>query len=172
MLMPDIQGLINYNKETPYYTTQRITSFSPQVWAILEDVNACFLKVTPWNTDSTRLSFINLEDSMVTLSSILAWRIPWTEEPGRLQSTGSQGQTGLKWQSAHCQLSGSSSTPSLVAQAVKSPPAVQETWVRSLPGGEKGYPLLSSCLEDSMDRGAWQAIYSPWDRKESYTTER
>ena len=27
---------------------------------------------------------------MVTHSSILAWRIPWTEKPGRLQSTGSQ----------------------------------------------------------------------------------
>ena len=27
---------------------------------------------------------------MATHSSILAWRIPWTEEPGRLQSTGSQ----------------------------------------------------------------------------------
>ena len=30
-----------------------------------------------------------LEDGMATHSSILAWRIPWTEEPGRLQSTGS-----------------------------------------------------------------------------------
>ena len=27
---------------------------------------------------------------MATYSSILAWRIPWTEEPGRLQSMGSQ----------------------------------------------------------------------------------
>ena len=27
---------------------------------------------------------------MATYSSILAWRIPWTEEPGRLQSVGSQ----------------------------------------------------------------------------------
>ena len=27
---------------------------------------------------------------MATHSSILAWRIPWTEEPGGLQSTGSQ----------------------------------------------------------------------------------
>ena len=27
---------------------------------------------------------------MATHSSILAWRIPWTEEPGRLQSMGSQ----------------------------------------------------------------------------------
>ena len=31
-----------------------------------------------------------LKDSAVTHSSLLAWRIPWTEEPGRLQSTGSQ----------------------------------------------------------------------------------
>ena len=29
-----------------------------------------------------------LEKGMATHSSILAWRIPWTEEPGRLQSTG------------------------------------------------------------------------------------
>ena len=28
---------------------------------------------------------------MEILSSILAWRIPWTEEPGRLQSTGRKG---------------------------------------------------------------------------------
>ena len=27
-----------------------------------------------------------LEEGMATYSSILAWRIPWTEEPGRLQS--------------------------------------------------------------------------------------
>ena len=31
-----------------------------------------------------------LEKEMVTHSSILAWKIPWTEEPGRLQSMGSQ----------------------------------------------------------------------------------
>ena len=30
-----------------------------------------------------------LEEGMATHSSILAWRISWTEEPGRLQSTGS-----------------------------------------------------------------------------------
>ena len=29
-----------------------------------------------------------LEKELATHSSILAWRIPWTEEPGRLQSTG------------------------------------------------------------------------------------
>ena len=31
-----------------------------------------------------------LEKGMATHSSILAWRIPWTEEPGRLPSMGSQ----------------------------------------------------------------------------------
>ena len=31
-----------------------------------------------------------LEKEMATHSSILAWRIPWTEEPGSLQSMGSQ----------------------------------------------------------------------------------
>ena len=31
-----------------------------------------------------------LEKGMATHSSILAWRIPWTEEPGGIQSIGSQ----------------------------------------------------------------------------------
>ena len=32
----------------------------------------------------------SLKEEMATLSSILAWKIPWTEEPGRLQSMWSQ----------------------------------------------------------------------------------
>ena len=32
----------------------------------------------------------SLEKGMATYSSILAWRIPWTEEPGELKSMGSQ----------------------------------------------------------------------------------
>ena len=36
-----------------------------------------------------------LEKEMATHSSILAWRIPWTKEPGRLQSMGSQEWTRL-----------------------------------------------------------------------------
>ena len=31
-----------------------------------------------------------LGEEMATYSSILAWRVPWIEEPGELQSTGSQ----------------------------------------------------------------------------------
>ena len=37
-----------------------------------------------------------LEEGMATHSSILAWRIPWTEEPSRLQSMGSQ-RVGHDW---------------------------------------------------------------------------
>ena len=37
-----------------------------------------------------------LEEEMATHSSILAWRIPWTEEPGGLQSMGSQ-RVGHNW---------------------------------------------------------------------------
>ena len=36
-----------------------------------------------------------LEEGMATHSSILAWKIPWTEEPGGLQSIGSQSHTRL-----------------------------------------------------------------------------
>ena len=42
----------------------------------------------------TQIRFLGWEDplekEMATHSSILAWRIPWTEEPGRLQTMGSQ----------------------------------------------------------------------------------
>ena len=38
---------------------------------------------------------------MATLSSILAWRIPWTEESGELQSMGSHSQTRLKCFALH-----------------------------------------------------------------------
>ena len=42
----------------------------------------------------TQVQFLGWEDplekGMATHFSIIAWRIPWTEEPGRLQSMGSQ----------------------------------------------------------------------------------
>ena len=37
-----------------------------------------------------------LEKEMATLSRILAWEIPWSEEPGGLQSKGSQSRTRLR----------------------------------------------------------------------------
>ena len=50
-------------------------------------------------TQETQVQSLGLEDpqeeEMLTYSSILAWKIPWTEKHGGLQSMGSQSQTGL-----------------------------------------------------------------------------
>ena len=56
-------------------------------------------------------------------------------------------------------------------------PAMQQTWVCSLGWEdplERGMatPLQYSCLENSMNRGTWQATYSPRGRKELETNER
>ena len=46
---------------------------------------------TMWETQVRALGWEDpLEKEMAIHSSILAWKIPWTEEPGRLQSMGSQ----------------------------------------------------------------------------------
>ena len=64
-----------------------------------------------------------------------------------------------------------------MAQLVKNPPAMWETWVRSLgweDSLEKRSTTHSSILtwRIPMDRGAWQAPYSPWGHKESDAAER
>ena len=102
-----------------------------------------------------------MEKEMATRSSIIAWRIPWTEKPGRLQSTGSHSQTRLE------QLSMPRESFGLLPRGsgVKNPPTVQEmqeTWVQSLGREdplEKGTVFHSSILawRIPMDRGAWQA---------------
>ena len=56
---------------------------------------ALVVKNLPANSGDARDSGLGqeedpLEKSMATHSSILIWRIPWTEEPGRLQPIGSQ----------------------------------------------------------------------------------
>ena len=84
--------------------------------------------------------------------SILAWRIPWTEEPGRLQSMGSQSQTRLKWLSSY-----SSSLPGvcpLDRAALPAPPVVtsQSVPVRC-PWGQS-HPWLSTAgLDWSLHKG-------------------
>ena len=69
-------------------------------------------------------------------------------------------------------------TQSQVTQWVKYLPAVLETEavMSSIPGSGRspgrghGNPLQYSCLENSMDRGAWWA-FSPWGHKQSNKTE-
>ena len=82
---------------------------------------------------------------MATHSSTLAWKISWTEVPGRLQSLGSQ--------SFRNQLSDLTSLTSYF-----------------ITGEGNGNPLQYSCLENPMDRGAW-AVHGPWGHRESDMTE-
>ena len=56
----------------------------------------------PWHNQLIHLNMTvdSLEEEMATHSSIVAWRIPWTEEPGGLQSVGLQ-TAGHDWETEH-----------------------------------------------------------------------
>ena len=57
---------------------------------------------------------------------------------------------------------------------VKNLPECRKTrfnpWTRTSPGEGNGYPLLYSCLENSMDRGAWQATVHGSQRVHDWAT--
>ena len=75
-----------------------------------------------------------LEKTMAPHSSTLAWKIPWTEEPGGLQSMGSLRVDTTEWLHFHFSF--------------------------SCIGEGNGNPLQCSCLENPRDGGArWAAIY-------------
>ena len=69
-----------------------------KLWEIVKEREAWCAAVHGVAKSWTRLSdftfsfhFHALEKEMATHSSVLAWKIPWTEEPGALQSMGSLG---------------------------------------------------------------------------------
>ena len=68
---------------------------------------------------------------MAPYSSTLAWKTPWTEEPGRLQSMGSLGSDTTERLPFHFSLS-------CIGEGI-------------------GNPLQCSCLENPRDGGAWWA---------------
>ena len=115
-----------------------------------------------------------LEKEMATHSSTLAWKISWMEEPGGLQSTGSQSGhnysdlahkhacttfKGLLW----C-LSGKEST--CQCKRLRFDP-----WVRKIPWRRKWQPTPVFLPGESHGRRSLVG-FSPWGRKESDTTER
>ena len=79
---------------------------------------------------------------MATHSSTLAWKIPWIEEPGRLQSWGRKELDLTEWLHFHFSL--------------------------LCIGGGNGNPLQCSCLENPRDGGTWWAaiygIEQSWTR--------
>ena len=84
-----------------------------------------------WKLHSTRGDRLK---AMAPHSSALAWKIPWTEEPGRLQSMGSLESDTTKRLHFHFSL--------------------------SCIGAGSGNPLQCSCLENPRDGGArWATVY-------------
>ena len=61
---------------------RRVASLVAQLVKNLPAIQETWVRFLGWEDP--------LEKEMVTHSSILAWNIPWTEEPGGLQSMGSQ----------------------------------------------------------------------------------
>ena len=75
------------------------------------------------------LFYCLVEKAMAPHSRTLAWKIPWTEEPGRLQSMGSL-RVGHNW-------------------------VTSLSLFTFMQGEGNGNPLQCSCLENPTDRGAW-----------------
>ena len=73
----------------------------------------------------------SLEEGMATHSSVLAWRIPWTEEPGGLQSMGTP-RVRHDWAHTHTQSDKELLRTSLVIQRLRIRLPVQGPWVQSL----------------------------------------
>ena len=93
-------------------------SLNNQLWS------ACYVP-------DTDLGASNTEKPMATHSSTLSWKIPWTEEPGRLQSMGSLRVGHNERLHFHFSL--------------------------SCTGEGNGNPLQCSCLENPRDGRAWWA---------------
>ena len=95
-----------------------------------------------------------LEKGKATHSSILAWRILWTEEPSGLQSMGSQ-RVRHNWATYPFIFRGfpGGSDNNESACSTGDPGSIPE--LRRSPGEGNGNPLQYSCLEKSVDRGAW-----------------
>ena len=77
----------------PYTAASHSLSFHTWLCDIPTRLMARMVKNLPakWETWVQYLGWEDpLEEGMATHSSILAWRLPWTEEPARLQSMGSQ----------------------------------------------------------------------------------
>ena len=97
-----------------------------------------------------------LEEDMVTHSSILAWKIPWTEEPGGLQSM-SHKVSDTAEQLTLTVKTETSQIKNLPANAGGITQRGFDPYVGKIPGGGHGNPLQYSCLENPMDRAACQA---------------
>ena len=97
-------------------------------WCLL---SSCGAQASPYSDFSCGRAWPLLEKAVAPHSSTFAWKIPWTEEPGGLQSLGSLESDTTEWLHFHFSL--------------------------SCIGEGNGNPLQCSCLENSRDGGSWWA---------------
>ena len=97
----------------------------------LVTVTVFFPPITDIGNHDLQFTVMNQEKAMAPHSSTLAWKIPWTEEPGGLQSMGSLESDMTERLPFHFSL--------------------------SCVGEGNGNPLQCSCLENPRDGGAWWA---------------
>ena len=103
-----------------------------------------------------------MEESMTAHSSILTWKILWTEETGELQSMGSQ-RIGHDWAHTH--------THTIYIQhSVRSTCASKEQLMKRTDGGIEGCVLIFSCKNTKITPSCWTTIdMRMWDTtKERY----
>ena len=123
------------------------------------------------------------EKAMATHSSALAWKIPWTEESGRLQSMGSW-RVGHDWATftfmSNWGLIPTIQTSQVVLVIKKLPANAGDVKDAGLipgsgrsPEGGHGNPLHYACLENPMDRGASKAtvhrVTQSWTRLKQFS---
>ena len=109
---------------------------------------------------------------MATHSNILAWRTPWTEEPGGLQSMGLQESDMTEWLT-HIPLTmlmglpGGSDSKEFACNAgnLGSILGLQRS-----PGEWNGNQLQYSYLENSMDKGAWGVTVHRVAKRQDWVT--
>ena len=110
---------------------------------------------------------------MATYPSILAWVIPWTEEPGRLQSMGSQ-RVGddLATEQQICQPGLPRELKNLPANAGDSGDLDSIPGLGRSPGEGNAYPLQYSYMDNPMDRGTWQATVHGVSKSRTQLSDR
>ena len=113
----------------PSFFLELFLHWSPVAYWALTDLGSSSFSILSFCLFILFMGFS--EKTMALHSSTLAWKIPWPEEPGRLQSTGSL-RVGHDW-------------------------AISLSLLTFMHWRRHGTPLQCSCLETPRDRGAWWA---------------
>ena len=136
-------------------------------WAVVHGVAKSRTRLSDF---TFTFHFHALEKGMATHSSVLAWRIPGTGEPGGLQSMGSH-RVGHDWSDlAVAGFPGSTSDKEPGCQCRRHKRCGFDPWVWKFPWRRAWRPPQYSCLENLYGQRSLTGCH-PWGCKESDMTE-